>query len=218
MAVDIKSLHIEFPDKVVFEDVTMWVDDGEIVAIETHVLDGGTSLMKGIVGFLNGVDGSVMFEGIDLLDAPPESVAARIGYVYEDRGLVSLYNVFQNISLPLQFHTDLDAGEINRRTADICAQLRIDDELFNLRPHRLNDVQTRLVNLARALVVRPGLLVIDELEGGMPDEILQDTIDILRHHQQEYPMAIIITTSNELIMSNADRVFEIENCRLVERT
>lgn len=218
MSVRVSGLHIEFPDQLVFDGVDLEVGDNEIVAIETHVLDGGTSLLKGIAGLLNGVGGSVEFEGVDLLKEPPASVRSRVGFVYESRGLVSLYNVFQNISLPLQFHTDLPIAEINTRVDDICQFLGIDEELYFHRPHRLNDVRTRIVNLARALVVEPGLMLIDELEGGMSDDIIQDTMVKLRQRQQQHPMAIIITTSSPLVMTGADRVYEIANKRLVQRT
>lgn len=217
MSVSIQNLHIEYPDQLVFERVSMDVGDDEIVAVQTDVLDGGTSLLKGIAGYLRGVDGMVEFEGVNLLDNPPDAVLFRVGFVYEDHGLVSLYSVLQNIGLPLQFHSDLTGDEIYKAVAQTCERLGISRELYDLRPHQLNDVQTRLVNLARALVTRPRLLLIDELEGGMSEDLLQDTMHTLRLYQQENPMAIIITTSSEVVMEHADRIFAIENCALKEQ-
>ncbi|MCB1693162.1 MAG: ATP-binding cassette domain-containing protein [Pseudomonadales bacterium] len=218
MAVTVKDLRIEFPDKLVFEDVNLSLDDNEIVAIRTRVLDGGTSLLKGIAGFMNNVAGEVEYLGVNLLRNPPAHVLFKVGFVYENHGLISLYNVFQNIGLPLQFHTNFSIEEINERVDGVCRFLGIDEALYFLRPHRLNDVQTRMVNLARALVVEPGLLLIDELEGGMSDEMIRDTMNRLRERQQESPMAIVITTSNPIVMSTADRVFAIEDRKLVQRT
>ncbi len=99
---------------------------------------------------------------------------------------------------------------------DVCRLLGIEETLLGMRPHSLNDVQTRLVNLARALVMQPRLLLIDELEGGMSDELLQATMATLRQRQQECPMTIIITTASDLVMSFADRIFRIENCGITE--
>ncbi|MEX0942129.1 MAG: ATP-binding cassette domain-containing protein [Pseudomonadales bacterium] len=217
MSVSIKKLHIEYPDQLVFDEVNLDVRDDEIVAIQTDVLDGGTSLLKGVAGYLKGVGGSVELEGVNLLASPPDAILYKIGYVYEDHGLVSLYSVLQNVGLPLQFHSDLTGDEIYTAVEQTCEDLGIDKALYDLRPHRLNDVQTRLVNLARALVTRPRLLLIDELEGGMSDELLQATMNTLRQYQQQNPMAIIVTTSSEVVMECADRIYAIENYTLIEQ-
>ncbi len=215
MSLSIKNLHIEYPGKLVFSDLSLTVEGKEIVAIETQVLDGGTSLLRGIGGFLNGVGGEVLLDGLNLLSCTPADRALRVGYVYEDHGLVSLYTVYRNIVLPLQFHTALHDAEIHQRLLSICEALNLDEGIFNQRPHEINDVQARLVNLARALIIRPKLLLIDELEGGMSEEYLHATITTLREEQAANPMAIIITTGNDFVMEQADRVFRIENNNLV---
>jgi ABC-type transporter Mla maintaining outer membrane lipid asymmetry ATPase subunit MlaF len=216
MSVEIRDLHIEYPEQLVFENVSLSVADDEIIAIETQVLDGGTSLLKGIAGFLTGVAGTVDFEGYDLLQNPPEHVQFKVGYVYEEHGLLSIYSVVGNIALPLQFHTDMTPQEIGHEVEEVCRVVGIPETMFHKEPHQLNDVQARLVNLARALVARPKLLLIDELEGGMSDELLEATMKMLRQRQQQHPMAIIITTSSDLVMDAADRVYHINNCALVE--
>lgn len=215
MSIKISNLHIEYSDKLVFDDVNLEVADDELVAIFSEVLDGGTSLLKGIAGFLNGVKGEVWYEGYNLLDNPPTELQHQLGYVYETNGLVSIYSVFQNISLPLQFHTNMSIEDITSEVLDICDLLGISHDLLDKRPHHLNDVQTRIVNLARALIVYPKVLLIDELEGGMSDDYLQDTMVTLRKRQVDHPMAIIITTSSDIVMNQADRVFLIKNNKLV---
>ena len=215
MSIKVSNLHIEYSDKLVFDDVNLEVGDNEIVAIFSEVLDGGTSLLKGIAGFLNGVKGEVWYEGYNLLDNPPPELQHQLGFVYETNGLVSIFSVFQNISLPLQFHTEMSIDEITSKVLTMCDLLGISDNLLDKRPHHLNDVQTRIVNLARALIVEPKVLLIDELEGGMSDDYLQDTMVTLRKRQQDHPMAIIITTSNDIVLNQADRVFLIKNNNLV---
>lgn len=214
--ISIQDLHIEYDDQLVFDHVNLTVQADQLVAIETEVLDGGTSFLRGVGGFLNGVGGRVEFEGFNLLEPTPKWLNFMIGYVYETHGLVSLFSVYQNIILPLQFHTDLGESEIGTRLNEVCNLLHIDRSLYERRPHQLNDVQTRLVNLARALIPRPRLLLVDELEGGMSEDVLQDTMTKLRERQRDHPMAIIMTTSSDIIMDHADRVYRIENYNLVQ--
>lgn len=211
----VRDLRVEYPGLLLLDGIDMRVDDGELVAIETGVLDGGTSLLKAIAGLLRGCGGEVVYRGENLLQGASEAVAASIGFVYEERGLISLYTVYQNISLPLRFHTNLTEAQIEDRITTVCERLGLDASLLTLSPHQLNDVQTRLVNLARALVVEPGLLLVDELEGGMSEEVVVATMQTIRSYQAEHPMSVIMTTSSDLVIERSDRVYDIKNRSLV---
>lgn len=211
----IQNLHVEYPGKLLFGDVNMKVEENEIVAIRTEVLDGGTSLLRAIGGYLNGVEGHVFLDDVDLLEDTSSAIKHSVGYVYETNGLVSLYDVLHNIGLPLKFHTDMTAAEIAAAVAEVGDLLRLDPDIYALQTFELNDVQTRLVTLARALVTKPRLLLIDELEGGMSDEYLAATMATLRERQRAEPMPIVMTTSSEVILEAADRTFRIEDCDVI---
>ena len=123
--------------------------------------------------------------------------------------------MLHNIGLPLQFHTDLSQEEIWTRVREIGGRLQLEDQIYGLQPFELNDVQTRMVTLARALITRPRLLLVDELEGGMSEEFLAATMETLRAFQREEPLPIIMTTASDVVLEAADRTFSIENCDLL---
>ena len=213
----VDHLTIEYPGQLMFSDVSFTVNEGEVLAIISEVLDGGTTLLKALGGMLTGIGGRVSLDGIDVLTMHPRSRALAIGYAYEEHGLISLYNVFQNIALPLEFHTDLDALDTQNRITSTLQELDIDPSLLRLRPHDLNDVQTRLINLARAMILEPRLLLIDELEGGMPEEMIDSVMRVLMSRKQRTGQMIIMTTSDELILREADRVLKIQDRQLLEQ-
>ena len=215
MALDISNLTISYPGKVVFENVSLSVDENEIVAIKTGILDGSTSFLKAVAGYLNNVQGKVMFEGTNMLDKVPDHVLSRIGFVYEVHGLISIYNVLQNIMLPLEYHSDHSEAESHEKLRAIMELLSIPESDLLLYPHRLNDVKTRIVNLARALITDPGLLLIDEIEGGMSDEYIDRVMKILKRDQAQRPKPIIVSTSSDIVLGHANRAFRIENRQLV---
>ena len=72
MTLSIRHLTIEYPETSVFVDVNLEVASNELVAVKSEVEDGCSSLLEGIAGFLNGVQGKVLLQGIDLLDHPPK--------------------------------------------------------------------------------------------------------------------------------------------------
>jgi ABC-type lipoprotein export system ATPase subunit len=213
----VDHLTIEYPDQLMFRDVSFEVNDGEILAIISEVLDGGTSLLKTLAGMLTGIEGRITLDGIDVLEMHPRSRALAIGYAYEQQGLISLYNVFQNIALPLEFHTDLDAKQTQNRIVSILQELDIDPSLLRLQPHDLNDVQTRLINLARAMILEPKLLLIDELEGGMPEEMIDSVMQVLTARKKRTGQMFVMTTSDERILREADRVLKIHDRQLLEQ-
>ena len=88
--------------------------------------------------------------------------------------------------------------------------------LLQMQPHELNDVQTRLVNLARALVMSPELLLIDELEGGMPDDMIDSTMRLLKGKARKENMTVLLTSSNEHVLREVDQVLKIQSNQLVE--
>jgi len=213
----VDHLTIEYPDQLMFSDVSFEVNDGEILAIISEVLDGGTSLLKTLAGMLTGIEGRITLDDIDVLGMHPRSRALAIGYAYEQQGLISVYNVFQNIALPLEFHTNLDAKQTQDRIVSILQELDIDPSLLRLQPHDLNDVQTRLINVARAMILEPKLLLIDELEGGMPEEMIDSVMQVLMARKQRTGQMFVMTTSDERILREADRVLKIEDRQLLEQ-
>lgn len=220
MNLQVRDFGIDFADKTVFEGLQLDVADHELVAIKTALQDGGTSLLKGIGGLLRGVAGSVKLGDHDVLQKPSAELLHRIGYVYEARGLVSLMNVRDNIALPLlyhaaTFHPQLADGEADQRLEDICEKLALDCAIFERRPHQINDVHARLANLARALMVQPWMLLIDELEGGMSEAFIKQTVLQLREFQLERPMPILITAMSDAVLEQADRVYRISERKLV---
>ena len=214
MPLIIEKLRIQYPGELVFADVDLRVEDNEIVAIRSHILDGGTSFLRAIGGFLNGVGGEVIFRGYNLLEPTPRAINYEIGYVYESHGLVGMFTALENMLLPMQFHTDLTEREMLERVGTLCDLFSVDESVFQMRPWQLNDVQTRMVNLVRALAPEPGLLLIDELEGGMPDDRLIATMAGLRACQANHDISIVMTTASDVILSRADRVFAIAGTAL----
>ena len=215
-ALILENLHIEYPETVLFDRLNVQFPAGTLIGIETDVLDGATSLLKGIGGMLNDIDGRSILNGCNILTMSATERAGKVGFVYEEQGLISLYDVFQNIALPLEFHTDLTFAQTSALIHTTIEALNMPSALLQMQPHELNDVQTRLVNLARALVVSPELLLIDELEGGMPDEMIDSTMKLLKNKARQHNMTVLLTSSNEHVLREVDQVLKIQSNQLVE--
>jgi ABC-type transporter Mla maintaining outer membrane lipid asymmetry ATPase subunit MlaF len=195
--VSIRNLQIRFAENILFEDVNLDVCEDDFIVITTGIMDGATTLMKSLLGLVDTAQGKIIFEGSDILQAEDRVERRRsrqkIGLVYEAGGLISIMDVYHNLSLPLSYHTALSDDEIREKIMQVAEDLEITDLLY-LEPNELNDTQTRIVNLARALVIEPRLLLIDELEGGMTVEMMTQIITVIRRYQQHHHFGIVLTT------------------------
>jgi ABC-type transporter Mla maintaining outer membrane lipid asymmetry ATPase subunit MlaF len=193
----IRDLKIKFDDHILFDGVNFDVNEDDFIVITTGILDGATTLLKSILGLVGAAEGQILFEGNDILQANDRHQRRRsrqkIGFVYEAGGLISITNVFKNLALPLAYHTTLTNDEIERKIERVATDLEMTDLLY-LEPNELNDTQTRIVNLARALIVEPRLLLIDELEGGLTEERLAELISVIKRYQQREHFGVVITT------------------------
>jgi putative ABC transport system ATP-binding protein len=221
MTLRVQDLRIPCESDAVIENISFTVDDGECVVINTGVLLLGTCLLQALGGMARGVAGNIVFQGSDLADALPNKELSKlreqIGFVYRHGGLISLLNVTDNIALPLAYHYNISRRELADNVHRIAALLGI-SELLELIPDDLNVAQTRLVNLARALVSRPRLLLIDAILDGIPLSYKQVVIDAIHSYQTEEHFALVMTTRQHQFTELATTAYELTEHGLEQST
>lgn len=163
----IETLHVNIQSVEALRGLSLAVPGGRMVGLVGRNGAGKTTLMRSVMGHLKARQGSIRFDGQDLLALPPQARAALgIGYMPEDRGLVPELTVEENILVPVWVSKSLQAGE---RLALVYGVL---PELLPMKDRKallLSGGQQKLVALARALAVGTRLLLLDEpFEGVAP--------------------------------------------------
>jgi len=215
MALIVKNFRLEFPGNLLFEDLCLELPKQVICGIEACVLGGTTSLLKGLAGLIEDVTGEVSINGVSTFGLSERDRSQHIAISYEAGGLISFFNVYQNIILPLDYHNRLDQ-DISARVHALCEMFALDTQLLSSFPYDLNDVQIRIVNLIRALIVRPSLCLIDEFDGGMHEEMIELAFLGLKEFQKTHATTIIIATSQDVLLGEMDCAYKIEAHKLVE--
>jgi ABC-type transporter Mla maintaining outer membrane lipid asymmetry ATPase subunit MlaF len=211
---NVRNLCLEFADTKLFTQLDLSLDAGQSICIETGVLDGASSLLKCFAGIYAPASGEVLMDSQSVHDMPDKLRFRSVAYCYELGGLISTFTNYNNIAFPLLYSGELKAKEISQRIYELASALQLTN-ILHKEPHQLNDVQTRLMNLLRALCIRPRLMLIDEIQAGMSFEILENCLDIIKRQQQETGFALIMTTSAGDETNFADGMWAIENKRLV---
>lgn len=170
LAIDIRGIRRVFDNGVVALDgLSLAVAPGEFVAILGPSGCGKSSLLRLIAGLDSQQDGCVM-----ILPADQRSLKSEIAYVFQDAHLLPWRNVLQNVALPLELaHVDRSTRLDSAREA--IERVGLSDAIERY-PNQLSGGMRMRVSLARAMVTRPRLLLLDEPFGAL-DEITRQRLD-----------------------------------------
>ena len=195
MILEVKGLRTHYGHGGYLENIFLTLEPGEILFIRCRVLLLGSVLLRSLMGLAEEAEGEVWFQGEDLLASPEPArlleLRKEIGMVYRTRGLISLLNVEQNIALPLGYHYDISRRALASCVQEVAELLEI-EALLSLGAEELDEMQTRLVNLARALIARPRLLLIDGLLEGMPG-LCERLMSAIGAYQERHGFGVIMT-------------------------
>ena len=212
---ELHNIRLEFANRVIFDNLDFTLTEGETICIETGVLDGGSSFLKLCAGLLAPNSGEIKVSQTHYAQLSESEKFATACYCFEQGGLLSVFSNFNNIAFPLLYHTGKSRSDVSQLIYHSASLFNV-QELLHLEPHQLNDVQTRLMNLVRAIVYRPKIILIDELQSGMSATIRDMTLNKLMDEQAKYGFAIVMTTTAGDLTHFAARTLRIQSGKLME--
>jgi NitT/TauT family transport system ATP-binding protein len=198
LIVDIKR-HA-YDELTVLRDVGLHVGSGEIVSVIGPSGCGKSTLLAIAGGILKATDGSVFLTG-----EPAPDCLNPLTFIFQDFALLPWRSVAENVALAVEHHR-LGRGEQQRRVADALQRTGLGDFARAL-PKQLSGGMRQRVGIARALVVRPAVLLMDEplsaLDAQARELLMEDFLDLLL---RERMAAIYVTHNFAEALRLADRV------------
>ncbi len=197
----------------ILRNVTFSLKNGETKVILGASGSGKTTILNSIAGIIHPGSGSIIKDGIDITDL--EIDRRNIGFVFQDLGLFYSMNVAENIAYGLRIRTN-NLGEINRRVAEICRLMSIENLLLKF-PAQLSGGEKQLVSLARTLVIEPDLILMDEPLSSL-DSFLRNSMRwYIKDIQRRFNLSIVYVTHDladaEIL---ADSIAILSDGRIVE--
>lgn len=208
MEVKVRNLKKYYKENLVLDIADYTFKEGQIIGLRGPNGVGKSTLLNIIAGLDPQFEGEVLYDGKPL----DEKIQKEITEVFQKPFLFKR-KVKDNIKYPM-FLRKLDKVEIERRTLELAKALDIED-LLNKRGNQLSGGEAQKVALARALVIRPKLLLLDEPTSSIDEEAMI-TIEncILNFHKQSNATIIIVT--HDAIQSDriCDEVVFLERGRI----
>lgn len=200
------------------EEFSLTVRRGEAVALVGSNRSGKGLALKLCAGMGEPSSGSVRVLGVDPVSASAEEalqLRRRVGFVFAKPALVSNMSVYDNVALPLRYHAALPEAAIHGRVMACLAECGVD--LFHDHfPGGLAMGDARLAALARALVVEPDLLLVDEVLFGLDADDLIRFRELLGKHRREKGLTIVVSiNAPTALFTLMDRLALMRDGRLV---
>jgi branched-chain amino acid transport system ATP-binding protein len=187
--------------------VSLTVDDGQVVAVLGANGAGKSTTLRAISGLVRR-RGSIAFSGKSVARARPESVArAGIAHVPEGRGLFDELSVHENLRMGAYARK----GEIDR----VYAYFPWLRERRAQQAGTLSGGEQQMLALARALVSRPRLLMLDEPSLGLAPIVVEELFRIVAELNKQEQLTVLVVEQNaEVALSIADRAYVLETGRV----
>ena len=213
-ALDVKGVRSGYGEAPVLRDVSFDVRPGEIFALLGKNGMGKSTLLKSVMGFLPLHAGSVGLFGTDITGLPPHKVARReIAYTPQEQALFQDLTVEDNLRLGMRDDTAFDAG-----VTRIGQFFPVLPTRLKQRAGTLSGGEQKMLLVARALMSRPKLMLIDEISEGLQPSVIERLAGVLRAERDESKVSILIIEQNvKFALSVADRYAVLKLGEIVDR-
>ena len=202
---ELSHIQKSFDGVSVLKDISIQVEDGEIVSILGPSGCGKTTLLNIILGIVEADAGTIVYNGEDLTRTVMEKRGFNI--VFQDYALFPNLNVYQNITYGLKNKPGISSKE---EVEELIHLLGLEDHL-NKRVDQLSGGQKQRVALARTMVMKPRILLRDEPLSALDGVIKESIKDRIKTIAREYHLTTIIVTHDpEEALTLSDRVLIID--------
>ena len=194
-ALEVSDLTGPSPSPLIF-DIDLFVARGETVLVLGPIQSGKTMLMRLLVGLECAESGMIAVDGHAFDPTKPDEknlrgLRARVGVLFEGSALLRRISVLENVELPLLEHQHRSRDAARDAARELLAEVGI-TVADGMMPVELGRAEQRRVALARALALRPRLLLLDEPTLGLDSQAAHDFDETLQTLQRKYDFGVVI--------------------------
>ena len=212
---EMRGLNTYYGESHILRDVDLTLKAGEMVCLIGRNGVGKTTLLKSVIGLLRPRRGEIVFNGISLdRQAPHQRARAGLGYVPQGREIIPQLTVEENLKLGLEA---LPGGLVRQR--------RIDPFVYDLFPilkdflprkgGDLSGGQQQQLAIARALLGKPKLLLLDEPTEGIQPNIVRDIESAVRQIISQTGISVLLVEQHLHFVRQADRYYAMQRGGIV---
>ncbi|MBU1626723.1 ABC transporter ATP-binding protein [bacterium] len=178
--IKIVNLHKSFGKEKILKGVNLDIEKGNITVIIGGSGSGKTVFLRHIIGLVKPDDGQIIVDGLDITSLNQHEmnrIREKFGMVFQNAALFDSMTVEENVGFYLDEHTNMELAKIRERVGECLAQVGLEGTQKKF-PSQLSGGMKKRVGIARALIMKPQIILYDEPTTGL-DPITTDVIDNL---------------------------------------
>jgi branched-chain amino acid transport system ATP-binding protein len=205
----IEGLHTYYGEAHILQGVSMQVRQGDVATMIGRNGAGKTTTLRSIMGIVRPARGSIFFEGVDIVGLAPERIAQKgIAWVPEERRVFTNLTVLENLRL----------GQLGARRKGTDGDI---DEVFDYFPRlkerikhegrHLSGGEQQMLVIARALVAKPKLMLVDEPTEGLSPLLVETLTEVLRRINASGTTILLVEQTLEVALALSHNVFVMDH-------
>jgi len=198
------------------DGVTLDITGAEFVAVVGRSGSGKTTMLDLMGLLLRPTSGRFLIDGVntgELSDRERAHMRAqKIGFVFQEYNLLASLNVIENVMLPLRYTKGVRDGR--QRATELLERVDLTDRVKH-RPGELSGGQQQRVAIARSMINRPSLILLDEPTGAVDTETAEQLVALLKRINRQEGVTIIVVTHDLDIAAQAGRVIRLKDGKVI---
>jgi branched-chain amino acid transport system ATP-binding protein len=206
----LKGVEAGYDNRTVLHGIDLRLDEGEVVALLGTNGAGKSTLLKAISGIVEADRGAIVLDGRDITHAPPNEIAA-LGIVQMPggQGVFGSLTVEENLELA-GWTNRRDPAGVDAATAEVLAMFPALADRLDSPAANMSGGQQQMLALAMSFVMRPKVLLIDELSLGLAPVVVGQLLPIVRRMADEGVTVVLVEQSVNVALTVADRAYFME--------
>ena len=218
--IEVKNLTKNFGDLEVLKDISMTVEEGEVICIIGPSGSGKSTFLRCLNQLETPTGGTITYKGLDVMN--PKAISLRkyreeVGMVFQKFNLFPMKTVLQNITMAPVLTKKKSRAEAKEQALELLDKVGL-REKADAKPNTLSGGQQQRVAIARALAMDPVALLFDEPTSALDPELVGDVLAVMRELAADGMTMIVVTHEMGFARDVADRVIFMADGYIVEES
>lgn len=215
--INITNLHKNFGDLEVLKNISTEIKKGEIISIIGPSGSGKSTFLRCINKLEEPSSGHIYIDGMDLMDKNTDinKIRERVGMVFQHFNLFPHMTVLDNLTLsPITVKKE-SKEEAEKYALSLLEKVGLSDKASSY-PSQLSGGQKQRIAIARALAMKPDVILFDEPTSALDPEMIKEVLDVMRDLAKEGMTMLIVTHEMGFARNVANRILFMDNGEIIE--
>jgi len=215
--INVENLSKNFGDLKVLKNISTTINKGEIISIIGPSGSGKSTFLRCINKLEEPTEGHIYIDGMDLMDKKTDinKIRERVGMVFQHFNLFPNMTVLENLTLSPIMVKKESKEEAEKYASYLLEKVGLSDKA-NSYPTQLSGGQKQRIAIARALAMKPEVILFDEPTSALDPEMIKEVLDVMRDLAKEGMTMLIVTHEMGFARNIGNRILFMDNGEIIE--